>query len=43
VPAATLARSVKANSVETVAQWYEVQKDEVRDAVEYEESLAKAA
>jgi uncharacterized protein (DUF433 family) len=43
VPAITLARSAKANSVETVARWYEVQRAEVRDAVEYEESLAKAA
>jgi uncharacterized protein (DUF433 family) len=44
VPAATLARSAKANSSqETVARWYEVHPDEVRDAVEFEESLAKAA
>jgi uncharacterized protein (DUF433 family)/DNA-binding transcriptional MerR regulator len=44
VPAITLSRSVKANSsVDMVARWYEVQRDEVRDAVEYEESLAKAA
>jgi uncharacterized protein (DUF433 family) len=44
VPAATLARSVKANSSqEIVAKWYEVHPDEVRDAVEFEESLAKAA
>ncbi|MEA2831442.1 MAG: hypothetical protein QOF22_2190 [Bradyrhizobium sp.] len=44
VPAATLARSVKANSSqEVVARWYEVHPDEVRDAVEFEESLAKAA
>jgi uncharacterized protein (DUF433 family) len=44
VPAATLARSVKANSSqEIVARWYEVHPDEVRDAVEFEESLAKAA
>jgi uncharacterized protein (DUF433 family) len=44
VPAATLARSAKANSSqEIVARWYEVHPDEVRDAVEFEESLAKAA
>ena len=44
VPAATLARSVKANSSqEIVARWYQVHPDEVRDAVEFEESLAKAA
>ena len=44
VPATALARSVKANSsVDEVARWYEVQRDEVRDAVEFEESLAAAA
>jgi uncharacterized protein (DUF433 family) len=44
VPAQTIARSVKANSSEEmVANWYEVQADEVRDAVEWEASLAKAA
>jgi uncharacterized protein (DUF433 family) len=44
VPAITLARSVRANSsVDMVARWYEVLRDEVRDAVEFEESLAKAA
>ena len=44
VPAITLARSVKANSsVDLVARWYEVQREEVRDAVEFEDSLAKAA
>lgn len=44
VPATTLARSVKANSsVDEVARWYEVQRDEVRDAVAFEESLATAA
>lgn len=44
VPAITLAHSVKANSsVELVARWYEVQQAEVRDAVEFEASLAKAA
>jgi uncharacterized protein (DUF433 family) len=44
IPATTLARSVKANSsIDIVARWYEAQRDEVRDAVEFEESLAKAA
>ena len=44
VPAITLARSVRANSsVNVVARWYEVQRDEVLDAVEFEESLAQAA
>ena len=44
VPATTLAHSVKANSsIELVARWYEVQQVEVRDAVEFEASLAKAA
>lgn len=44
VPAVTLAHSVKANSsVELVARWYEVQQAEVRDAAEFEASLAKAA
>ncbi len=44
VPVTTLARSVKANSsVDEVARWYEVQRDEVRDAVAFEESLAAAA
>lgn len=44
VPATTLARSVKANdSVSVVARWYEVQPEEVRDAVAFEESLALAA
>jgi uncharacterized protein (DUF433 family) len=44
VPATTLARSVKANSsVDEVVRWYEVQRNEVRDAVEFEESLAAAA
>lgn len=44
VPAQTLARSVRANSSqELVARWYEVQPDEVRDAVEFETALAKAA
>jgi uncharacterized protein (DUF433 family) len=44
VPVQILARSVRANSSEElVARWYEVQRDEIRDAVEFEESLAKAA
>jgi uncharacterized protein (DUF433 family) len=44
VPAQVLARSVRANSSEDlVARWYEVQRDEIRDALEFEESLAKAA
>jgi uncharacterized protein (DUF433 family) len=44
VPAATLARSVKVNeSVDVVARWFEVRPDEVRDAVDYEESLAAVA
>lgn len=44
VPTAILARSAKANSSqEIVARWYEVDPNEVRDAVEFEESLAKAA
>ncbi len=41
VPTEVLARSVKANeSIGTVALWYEVLPEEVRDAVEFEESLA---
>ena len=44
VPTAILARSAKANSSQQiVAQWYEVHPDEVHAAVEFEESLAKAA
>jgi uncharacterized protein (DUF433 family) len=44
VPAQVLACSVRANSSEElVARWYEVQQDEIRDALEFEESLAKAA
>ncbi|MEO7724769.1 MAG: DUF433 domain-containing protein [Chthoniobacterales bacterium] len=44
VPSQILARSVKANrSSDLVAKWYEVQPEEIRDAVEFEESLAKAA
>jgi len=40
-----LARSVSANAgeIETVAQWYEVDQQEVRDAVAFELKLAKAA
>jgi len=41
VPTEVLARCVKANeSVEAVARWYEVLPEEVRDAVEFEDSLA---
>jgi len=41
VPTQVLARSVEANdSVESVARWYEVLPEEVRDAIEFEESLA---
>jgi uncharacterized protein (DUF433 family) len=41
VPTEVLARSVHANeSVETVARWYEVLPEEVRDAMEFEQSLA---
>jgi uncharacterized protein (DUF433 family) len=44
VPAQILARSVRANSSEElVARWYEVQPEEIRDALAFEESLAKAA
>lgn len=44
VPSQILARSAKANSSHgMVAKWYEVQPDEVRDAIEFEESLARAA
>jgi len=46
VPTRVLARSVKANagSIETVAQWYEVDPQEIRDALEFEEGLlGKAA
>jgi uncharacterized protein (DUF433 family) len=44
VPATTIARCVKANSsISIVARWYQVQRDEIHDAVEFEESLAKAA
>ena len=41
IPTQVLARSLKANtSIEAVARWYEVQPDEVRDAVEFERRLA---
>lgn len=44
VPAQILARSVRANSSEElVARWYEVHPEEIRDALAFEESLAKAA
>jgi uncharacterized protein (DUF433 family) len=44
VPSQVLARSVRANaSPDLVAKWYEVQPEEIRDAIEFEESLAKAA
>jgi uncharacterized protein (DUF433 family) len=41
VPTEVLARGAKANeSVDAVAQWYEVRPEEVRDAMEFEQSLA---
>ena len=41
VPTGVLARSVKANgSIESVVRWFEVAPEEVRDAVEFEQSLA---
>lgn len=42
VPTRVLAHSVKANngSVASVAQWFEVAEDEVRDAIEFEAQLA---
>ncbi len=41
VPTRVLARSVKANSsVDSVARWYEVDLQEVQDAVEFESRLA---
>lgn len=44
VPSQILARSVKANSSrELVAKWYEAEFEEIADAVEFEELLAKAA
>ena len=43
VPTRVLARSVQTNgSVATVAHWFEVTPDEVRDAVEFERSLVAA-
>jgi uncharacterized protein (DUF433 family) len=44
VPSQILARSVRANgSQDLVARWYEVRPEEIRDAVEFEESLPRAA
>lgn len=44
VPSLVLARSARANgSPDTVAKWYEVQPEEIADAVEFERLLAKAA
>lgn len=44
VPSQILARSVRANaSRDLVAKWYEVQPEEISDAIEFEESFAKAA
>lgn len=41
VPTRVLARSVKSNgSIESVARWFEVAPEEVRDAVEFEQTLA---
>lgn len=41
VPTRVLARSVAANgSIESVAKWFEVAPDEVRDAMEFEQALA---
>ncbi len=41
VPTRVLARSVKANgSIESVVRWFEVAPEEVRDAVEFERTLA---
>ena len=34
--------ALEVSSVDEVARWYEVQNDEVQDAVEFEESLAAA-
>ena len=43
VPAIVLAKSAEANkSIDEVARWYEVQSEEVRDAVAFEELLAAA-
>lgn len=44
VPTRILAGSVESNgSVEVVAQWFEVALEEVRDAVEFEQTLKRAA
>jgi len=45
VPTQVLSQSVKANdgAVDQVAEWYEITPDEVRDAVEFEAGLLKAA
>lgn len=44
VPSQVLARSAKSNgSREIVAKWFEVQPEEVSDAVDFEQSLAQAA
>ena len=44
VPTRILANSVRTNgSVESVARWYEVAPDEVRDALEFEQTLKQAA
>lgn len=44
VPSQVLARSAKANgSSDIVAKWFEVQPEEVGDAIDFEQSLAKAA
>lgn len=41
VPTRVLARSVQTNgSIESVARWFEVAPEEVRDAVEFEQTLA---
>jgi uncharacterized protein (DUF433 family) len=41
VPTQVLARSLAANnSIDVVARWFEVQREEVRDAVEFEQKLA---
>jgi uncharacterized protein (DUF433 family) len=42
IPTQNLARSYKANgsSLDEVARWYEISSESVREAVEYEQSLA---
>jgi len=41
VPTSILVRSVAANgSVDEVARWFEIQPDSVREAVDYERTLA---